>query len=291
MTDQAQKLRDLVALGRPGGRARVLSVTSGKGGVGKTNVAVSLALALTALKCRVALVDFDLGLANANVLLRCKHRWNLSHYLKGDKSLVDVCVLGPGGLLFMPGANGLTDMADLDDAQRRRLISGLTQLERRVDWIIVDTGAGLSRNVLDVAAAADDVMIVTTPEPTAVLDAYSVIRSLSTRSERGHLRLIVNQAQSRRQAAETSERLGRAAEEFLDVDVDRMGYVLSDPQVVLSVSQRRSFILDNPRCPASVCIETMARSLTDAPTRLREQGFFERLLASVPFLGEARRAG
>ncbi len=287
MADQAQKLRDLVsdepARDRPQtsrSRARVVSVTSGKGGVGKTNIAVALAIALTALKKKVALVDFDLGLANANVLLRTRHRWNLSHYLGGKRSLVDVVTLGPGGLLFLPGANGLAKLADINAFQRQKLLKGLKDLERRVDYVIVDTGAGLSKNVMTFAAAADDVVVVTTPEPTAVLDAYSVLRQLAVNEDRGALHLLVNQVPSRREAVSTADRLCQASEQFLDLHVEKLGYVLSDPQVPLSVSARRSFILDNPRSPASTCIESVARHFADIPETAtsRSRGFFERLV-------------
>jgi flagellar biosynthesis protein FlhG len=289
MADQAQKLRDLVSVKRS--RARVISFTSGKGGVGKTNLSVSLALALIALKKRVALVDFDLGLANTNVLLRCRHRWNLSHYLSGEKSLVDVLVMGPGGLLFLPGANGLSHLADLDDGKRQTLVQGLESLEKRVDYILVDTGAGISKNVLTFAAAADDVVVLTTPEPTAVLDAYSVVKNLSAFTERGNIHLIVNQVSHRKVAVDVADRFCQASEQFLDMDVQKMGYVLTDPQVGLSVLKRRPFILEAPRCPAAQCLETMARCLAKAPVqKVKTEGFFSRLMNQV-FRKSFKRVG
>ncbi|MGE4159997.1 MAG: MinD/ParA family protein [Planctomycetota bacterium] len=273
--DQAQRLRELTA-SRP--RGRVLSFTSGKGGVGKTNLSVAMALALTALKKRVALLDFDLGMANANVLLGCRHRWNLGHFARGEKSLVDTMVMGPGGLLFLPGANGLSELADMGFEQRETLLTGLESLEGKMDYIIVDTGAGISRNVLALAGSADDLVLVTTPEPTAILDAYGILKNLAVNPPKGTIHLLVNQVPGSQVAADVADRITSTASHFLDLEVGRLGYVLSDMQVPESVIRRRSFLIDNPRCAASRCVEVIARHINHSEAPPKPEGFFRRLM-------------
>jgi len=290
LPDQAQKLRELVSLEKS--RARVISFTSGKGGVGKTNLSLSMALSLIAMKKKVALVDFDLGLANVNVFLNCPHRWNLSHYINSEKSLSEVLVKGPGGLLFLPGSNGLSKLADINEQERALLIKGLETLERQVDFIILDTGAGISTNVLSLAAAADDVVVVTTPEPTAILDAYSMIRSLSQVKKCGSLNVLVNQVQDRRDAIDVTDRICAAATKFLKTDVKKMGYVYYDKQVQQSVINRRPFLLDSPKCDAANCIQSMARYLARIPEpQEKSGGFFSKLFDSFFEKTSHRKAG
>jgi flagellar biosynthesis protein FlhG len=287
--DQAQRLRELVSTEK---RARVLSFTSGKGGVGKTNISLSMALSLIAMKKKVALLDFDLGLANVNVFLNCPHRYNLSHFISGEKDLSEVMVEGPGGLLFLPGANGLSELADMNPASQQKLLKGLESLEREVDFIILDTGAGISSNVLSLSAAAHDVIVITTPEPTAILDAYSMIRSLRDIPGCGRLNLLVNQVKERKDAIDVADRICGAAKKFLNHDVKKMGYVFYDRHVNESVINRRPFILDNPKCDASSCVEAMARYLAQIPEPEEESGgFFKRLFHVLFERLPARKAG
>src|SRR3954447_16522594 len=178
MVDQAAQLRSLVRQRR---RASVIAVTSGKGGVGKSNVAVNLAIQLSKAGKRVVLLDADLGLANVDVLCNVDLTTNLSHVIARKKELREVMVDAPGGFRLIGGASGLARMADLADADRQRLVEALAELEQTADVILIDTGAGISPNVLTFTRAADHVLVVTTPEPTAITDAYAVIKVISRR--------------------------------------------------------------------------------------------------------------
>src|SRR3984957_14528486 len=176
MIDQASQLRRIV---RQTSRATVIAVTSGKGGVGKSNIAVNLAIKFASVGKRVVLMDADLGLANTDVLCNIDLPSNLSHVIPRKRELSDVMVDGPGGFRLIGGASGLARMADLSDYDRQRLVSAMADLEARTDVILIDTGAGISPNVLSFTRSADQVLVVTTPEPTAITDAYAVIKVIN----------------------------------------------------------------------------------------------------------------
>src|SRR5688572_10964684 len=233
MVDQASQLRSLVrertatdagagasATPRPPRqrRASVIAVTSGKGGVGKSNIAVNLAIQFAAAGKAVVLLDADLGLANADVLCNVDLRSNLAHVIARKKELHEVMVDAPGGFSLIGGASGLARMADLTDADRQRLVDAMGELETHADVILIDTGAGISPNVLSFTRAADHVLVVTTPEPTAITDAYAVVKVISrdATAER-RLSLLVNQARSSGEGQVVYERIAKVAKQFLGV--------------------------------------------------------------------------
>lgn len=267
LVDQATHLRSLVRGAR--GRARVIAVTSGKGGVGKSSIAVNLAIKLSSAGKEVILFDADLGLANADVLCNIDLPLNLSHVIGRQRDVREVMVRGPGGFGLIGGASGLARMADLSDFDRQRLVESLAELEQTSDVILIDTGAGISPNVLAFTRAADQVLVVTTPEPTAVTDAYAVIKVISRQnaldSDSGAaqrtISLLVNQARTPQEGAAVYERIGRVAKQFLSVSVLDAGYVLHDEQVPQAVRRRTPFLVASPRCPASICIGQLAMRL------------------------------
>jgi flagellar biosynthesis protein FlhG len=267
LVDQATHLRSLVRGAR--GRARVIAVTSGKGGVGKSSIAVNLAIKLSSAGKEVILFDADLGLANADVLCNIDLPLNLSHVIGRQRDVREVMVRGPGGFGLIGGASGLARMADLSDFDRQRLVESLAELEQTSDVILIDTGAGISPNVLAFTRAADQVLVVTTPEPTAVTDAYAVIKvisrqnALDTDSGAGQrtISLLVNQARTPQEGAAVYERIGRVAKQFLSVSVLDAGYVLHDEQVPQAVRRRTPFLVASPRCPASICVGQLAMRL------------------------------
>ena len=276
MLDQAHRLRELARA--PRRRARVVAVTSGKGGVGKTNLAVNLAVAAAAAGRRVTLLDVDLGLANVDILMNLSPRYTLAHVLAGGRSLAEIVTAGPGGVRVVPGASGVPRLADLDQSGREDLLRELGELEEDTDLLILDTGAGISRNVVAFAAAADEVLVVTTPEPTSVLDAYSTIKVLSREEALGRVRLVVNQCATRAEAEMVSRRMTSSCRQFLGLPVDRMGYVISDYHVGEAVRRRSPLVLAYPDAPASRCIQTLAGLLAGASSRPRPAGFFRRVL-------------
>src|SRR5205814_7227981 len=177
-------------------RASVIAITSGKGGVGKSNIAVNLAIKLAEAGKHVVLLDADLGLANADVLCNIEVPFNLAHVIGRKKELKEVMVRAPGGFHLIGGASGLARMADLTDFDRQRLVDALGELEQQCDIILIDTGAGISPNVLSFTRAADHVLVVTTPEPTAITDAYAVVKVISRDGCERRLSLLVNQTRS-----------------------------------------------------------------------------------------------
>ncbi|MGD0463251.1 MAG: MinD/ParA family protein [Tepidisphaeraceae bacterium] len=276
MIDQATQLRRIV---RQASRATVIAVTSGKGGVGKSNIAVNLAIKLASVGKRVVLMDADLGLANADVLCNIDLPSNLSHVISRKRELADVMVDGPGGFRLIGGASGLARMADLSDYDRQRLVTALAELEARTDVILIDTGAGISPNVLSFTRSADQVLVVTTPEPTAITDAYAVIKVISRDAPDRPLSLLVNQVRRPGEGRLVYERIAKVAKQFLTVHVMDAGFIPSDPEVPAAVRRRTPFLLASPRCPASLYISQLAMRLERgvAPSLDGSGGFFNRM--------------
>jgi flagellar biosynthesis protein FlhG len=272
--DQATQLRRLA---RQTSGATVIAVTSGKGGVGKSNIAVNLAIKLASAQKEVVLLDADLGLANADVLCNIDLPSNLSHFIARRKELADVMVEAPGGFKLIGGASGLARMADLTDVDRQRLIDSLAELESRTDVILIDTGAGISPNVLSFTRCADQILVVTTPEPTAITDAYAVIKVISRDAPDRPLSLLVNQVQRPDEGRLVYERIAKVAKQFLSVQVLDAGYVPTDPEVPAAVRRRTPFLLASPRCAASQGIGQLAMRLQRGIGPATPGGFFNRM--------------
>jgi flagellar biosynthesis protein FlhG len=284
--DQATQLRSLMreqqAHGMPRHvrrRASVIAVTSGKGGVGKSNVAVNLAIQFSSVGRDVVLLDADLGLANADVLCNVELPYNLSHVIARKKELSDVLYKAPGGFRLIGGASGLARMADLTDFDRQRLVDALVALEQQTDIILIDTGAGISPNVLAFTRAADHVLVVTTPEPTAITDAYAVIKVISRDGTDRRISLLVNQTRSIAEAKVVYERIAKVARQFLGVGVLDAGHMPADENVPLAVRKRTPFVMVSPRAAASHSIAQLAMRLEQGVgVKSESGGFFNRML-------------
>ncbi len=288
--DQASKLRQM--MGRPHSRERksstppparratkTIAVCSGKGGVGKSNVALNLSIMLSSAGNRVALVDADMGMANLDVLLNADIQGDISHVVAGTKRLEDVVVDLPSGVQFVAGASGLARLANLSEFQRTRLAEELTQLEADNDLIIIDCGAGIGPDVLQFASGADIVLVVTTPEPTAITDAYGMIKALSRRGYIGSLSVLTNQADNRQEGRATYQRLAEVAKRFLDIRIFDAGYIDEDPKVRQAVRRRQAFVLAYPKCPASRAIAALVNKLSPGGALVRQkEGFFRRMV-------------
>ncbi len=265
--------------------------------MGKSNIAVNLAIKLATAGKKVVLLDADLGLANADVLCNVDLPHNLSHVISRKKELREVMVAGPGGFQLIGGASGLARMADLSDADRCRLVDALAELEEQVDVILIDTGAGISPSVLTFTRAAQQVLVVTTPEPTAITDAYAVIKVLSRSgfglaasglgekrnappADRRRVSLLVNMVRTPGEAQVVYERISKVARQFLNVAVDDAGYLCDDDQVQLAVRRREPFMIASPNCPASQCITQLAMRLQQGVPHTPVEpaiGFFDRM--------------
>jgi flagellar biosynthesis protein FlhG len=269
--DQAQHLRQLMAAGggavQPARRAHVIAVTSGKGGVGKTLVAANLSIALAARGHRVILFDMDMGLANADIILGVEASCTWREVLSGRRAIEEVIVQGPGGIALVPGASGVARMANLSEFERHQLVSAMNRIEGQYDVVVLDCGAGISINVVGFASSADTILVVATPEPTAVTDAYAMIKALaqdhlSAGGASASMGLLVNLAESRREGRDTYDRLAGVAARFLHLPVTDYGYILRDEHVPAAVRQQCPVILRYPRCSASTCLLACAARLS-----------------------------
>ncbi|HMO26692.1 MAG TPA: MinD/ParA family protein [Tepidisphaeraceae bacterium] len=275
LTDQAAHLRMLM---RQQTRASVVAITSGKGGVGKSTLAVNLAIKLTQAGKEVVLLDADLGLANADVLCNMDLPSNLAHVIARKRELKDVMVRGPGGFRLIGGASRLARMAGLSDFDRQRIVESLGRVEQEADMLLIDTGAGISANVMSFTRAADHVIVVTTPEPTAITDAYAMVKVISKDGGDRRISLLVNQVTSPGEARAVYERISRVARQFLGISVYDAGYFFDDDAVPQAVRRRVPFVIGNPRCPASACIAQLAVRLQQGVAdKISEGGFFQRM--------------
>lgn len=247
-----------------GGRPKVIAITSGKGGVGKTNLSVNLAIRFAQAGKSAILLDADMGLANADLLCGLDLRHNLAHVIARRKQLSEIISEAPGGFRLVGGASGLAKMADLPEQERQMLLSSLGELERSCELMLIDTGAGISQNVLCFTRGADHVLVVTTPEPTAIADAYATIKVICREREetdRRPISLVVNQVKSASEARSVYERVAKVSRDFIGVNLGDAGYLPLDPAVGRAVRQRSPFLLRYPKCAASVCVSRLAMRL------------------------------
>lgn len=242
-------------------RVRVVAVTSGKGGVGKTNISANLAYLLAKMKKKVLVLDADVGLANIDVILGLTPKYNLSHVLTGEKSLQDVIVQGPGGFTILPSASGIQEMSDLSKGHKLTLIDEIKTLRDQLDFMLIDTGAGIAGNVMYFNMAAQEIIVVTTPEPTAMTDAYAVIKVLNQRHAKEHFRILVNMVTSEEEAKEVYARLNQATNHFLNVSVEYLGHVMRDDHISDSVRKQKPFVSLFPHSPASKCLQVLAEKI------------------------------
>ena len=258
--------------------ACVIAIASSKGGVGKTNIAVNLAICLARRGRRVVLVDADLGTANVDVVMNVQSRFDLSHVIRGQRSIDEIAVPIERGLRLIVGASGLMSVADLSPLERQSLIDELGRLEFGADIILLDCGAGISQNVLAFAQSADELLVVTTPEPTALTDAYALAKVLSRAPWTPPMHLVVSQTNTLREGEVVAERVASVAARFLGVSLGCAGQVLRDQHVGLAVRQRVPFVVKYPDCAASTCIAALASRVdaasAESPARA---GFFRRV--------------
>jgi flagellar biosynthesis protein FlhG len=290
MSDQAQKLREMVEGNEPAGprpledtvpRAEVIAVTSGKGGVGKSNVAVNLAVAMARTGLEVGVVDMDLGLANVNLLTGITPTYNLFHVFEGEKEMKDIVTEGPSGIKLVAGANGQEELANLSTKQCERFLNGMSDLDQMVDILIVDTAAGLSESVLQFVCAADKSLVVTTPEPTAIADAYAVIKTALKRNRSVDLNLIINRARSILEAKKVGDKMQDIGSNFLNVSLRVLGYMVEDNDVPRSVRKRVPFYVKFPEGRPAQCIQHMSKRLQGKARLQRPEGirgFFSKIV-------------
>jgi flagellar biosynthesis protein FlhG len=240
---------------------KTITVTSGKGGVGKTNVVANLAIALRKMGNEVLVFDADLGLSNIDVLLNLAPKYNIQHVLEGRKSLGEVLVEGPHGIKILPASSGVQEITELDEMQRLRLLEAFDSYDGNIDVLLVDTGAGISSNVAFFCIASQEIIVVTSPEPTSLTDAYALIKVLFTRYQEKDFRVLVNAVKDETEAVEVFKKLSVAAEKFLNISLDYLGHIPLDESMPKAVRRQRAFCDVYPGCSASLRLAEIASKL------------------------------
>lgn len=294
-TDQASTLRRLVNINQGTSaeapvkkkkrRVRVIAITSGKGGVGKTNLTINLAYALSNMGRRVFILDADLGLANIDILLNISPPYNVEHVLSGEKNINDIIVDGPGNIRILPASSGLSELAELSRDEQVKLFRKLGEIDEGMDYMLVDTGAGIASNVLRFNATADEIILVATPEPTSMADAYSVIKILATKYHVRNFNLVANGVATRKEAQAVYNRLHKVVHDFLKINLNYAGFVFNDPAVTKAVRNQKPLLELYPNSPAGKCFQALARRIEnntiaapDFDPTAKDMTFWDRLL-------------
>jgi flagellar biosynthesis protein FlhG len=258
--------------------ATVLAVTSGKGGVGKTNVAANLAVCLAARNKRVLLLDADISLGNLDLVMDIRGKCNISHVLAGHKSLDEIIQPGPNGLWVICGASGLDRLANIGEAEQHRIIQHLCGLQQQADAIVIDTAAGISSSVTTFCLASDHVLVVTTPEAAAMADGYGIIKVLVRKRYQGPISLLVNMARNTAEGKQTYQRIANVARKFLHTNIYHAGTLLKDERLCTAVRSRQPVVLAYPRSQISLSFAALATRLSGTrPCDKPDDGFFRRV--------------
>lgn len=271
MHDQAEKLRQLLRKSnnydqnndnqKRTSNTRVMAVTSGKGGVGKTNFTINLAISLSNFGYSVLVIDADIGLANIDVLLGIFPKETISSVLTKNKKITDVITDGPNGIKIIAGGSGLYNMVQLNDESLEHLKKQIIEMESRFDYILIDTGAGISEIVIGFVAAAHEVILITTPEPTSLTDVYALIKALRIKGYNNKLKLVVNKAENSKEALSVFEKISAASSKFLSTKIENLGYILKSKQVEEAVKNQQPFITLFPN-------STMSRNINSIATKI-----------------------
>ncbi|MCP4579119.1 MAG: MinD/ParA family protein [Deltaproteobacteria bacterium] len=244
---------------------RIISITSGKGGVGKSNIVANVGFVLSRLGKRVLILDADLGLGNLDVLLGLTPKYNLSHAVLGTRTISEITLEGPGKIMILPASSGVQEMADLTDEQKAKFLSSLDSVMDDVDVLLIDTGAGISSNVMYFNSNAREILVVVTPEPTSITDAYALMKLLSLNYSQSRFKLVVNFANSSREAEDVYQQIKLVADRFLNITIEYMGFVLVDQRVKEGVRRQKIVSEMKPEAAASRCFVSLAKALLNTP--------------------------
>lgn len=277
--DQAAGLRN-IARTKP---VKVIAVTAGKGGVGKSNVSVNLALALASQDKKVMLLDGDLSLANIDIMLGLHAKYNLSHVIQGTCHLSDIILQGPNGIRVIPAASGTEFMTQLSPVEHAGIIDSFNELTDDLDYMIIDTAAGISDTVLSFTRSSQELIVVVCDEPTSLTDAYALIKVMSKRYEWTHFHIVANMVRTVKNGRELYNKLLKVSEQFLDVHLDYLGAIPFDEHVHKAVKKQKAFLAAYPDSQASLSIKELASQVENWPFKPSIGGntsfFLERLVA------------
>ncbi|QTD42310.1 MinD/ParA family protein [Sporosarcina sp. Te-1] len=279
MRDQAEALR-LKMLKAQGSLARSIAVVSGKGGVGKSNFSTNFAYALQISGKKVIIVDMDIGMGNIHILLGAAPAYSLKDYVSGQRSLEEVVTIDSDGLAFISGGSGLDSVLDWSEEMFSRLLEAFGQLQKEFDFILFDMGAGATQSSIDLIVAVDEVIVISTTEPTSITDAYSMMKFIFLQDQEKHFHLVSNRVAKQEEGLEAARRLQFAMSKFLNKETTVLGYLPEDPVVHTSVVAQKPFILLHPEAPVSKKMRSIATAFAGIPREVedaREQSFLGRL--------------
>lgn len=274
MKDQAERLREIISsiknykedekstgslTDKPG--SRVITITSGKGGVGKTNFTVNLGIKFAQMGQRVVIIDADLGLANVDVVMGKMSKYNLSDVINSNKDILEILEEGPNGVKFISGGSGVQELVKLNKTQLVDLLMKLGKLDEEADIILIDTGAGLSENVISFVHAAREVILVTTPEPTSITDAYALIKTITHKDKTKNIKVVVNRADNATEAFNILDKLNVVTQKFLGIKLQKLGYILNDANVTKAVKIQQPFVISFSKSEASRNLNDIALTL------------------------------
>jgi flagellar biosynthesis protein FlhG len=271
--DQAERLRQMVATikNRREG-ARIVTVTSGKGGVGKSSFTLNFAIALSKKNYRVLVIDADFGLANIDLMSSVNPKYDLTAVLRRHKKLRDIIVEGPAGIGIVSGGSGVAELIQMNEFQLERIMGELMQLDDIADVILFDTGAGINDNILRLLRSSNDVILVTTPEPTAIMDAYALLKTVSATEHNCRIRVVVNKAETRQEANNTMQNLEKAASAYLGIRIENLGCIPRDPLATRAVKEQTPLLMAYPASPAAQSIGHIVRRFMELPAEPERAG-------------------
>lgn len=266
--DQADKLREKVELLKEQApSARVIAVTSGKGGVGKTSLSVNLALQLAEQGKKVVILDADFGLANVEIMLGIRPQYNLADLIFDNKSIEEIITEGPMGVGFISGGSGVQDLVNLDKERLKKLIAKLVKLDSLYDVIIIDTGAGIADSVIEFVLSSPEVLLVVTPEPTSITDAYSLLKAVNRKKEfnraQKSIKVVANRVESDEEGQEIYEKISVVASKFLNIQMEYLGYIPLDKRLTNAVVEQKPVSIHYPNSESTLRIKSICGKLLD----------------------------
>lgn len=281
--DQADKLRKKVEeMKSTVPTARVIAVTSGKGGVGKTSISVNLALQMRAQGKRVVIIDADFGLANVEIMLGIRPQYNLADLVFRNKSIEDIITEGPNGIGFISGGSGVQDLVNLDKENIKKLIAKLVKLDTLYDVVIIDTGAGIADSVIQFVLSSPEVLLVVTPEPTSITDAYSLLKAVNRKKDfdREHksIKVIANRVNNQDEGQEIFDKISIVVSKFLNIQLEYLGYIPADKRIAYAVMEQTPIVMSQPDSSPAVMVKKICDRLLDIEEKNEKTGIAKVLL-------------
>jgi len=265
---------------RKGNKTKFISVASGKGGVGKTSFSINLAVALSQKGYNTFLLDADMGMANVDILMNLRSRYTIKDIIDNDISILEAVIEGPGGVNVIPGGSGFKDLANIDIWKFNKLINSFSELEKFADFVIIDTGAGIANNVINFLLASNEVLVITTPEPHSITDAYALIKTIDEADPEIMIKLIINKVESPEEANFISSKIINVARQNLKIKILKYGFIMEDLAVSRAIKKRRPFMITEIDCDASKCVENISNLIINKPYTEppAKKSFSERLM-------------